>query len=109
MARDANSELTLEAVVDGYVTPREEHFVVSTGALRELGRERERERERNRERNRSPHSTGRFEAHDPNSLARMISNARKDRFGKKIGIRDRICCYQWTWFTMVSGRSSYVA
>lgn len=101
MARDANSELTLEAAVDGYVTPREEHFVVSTGALRELGRDRER--------NRSPHSTGRFEAHDPNSLARMISNARKDRFGKKIGIRDRICCYQWTWFTMVSGRSSYVA
>ncbi|KAK7753842.1 hypothetical protein SLS62_004208 [Diatrype stigma] len=104
MVRDANSELTLEAVMDGYVTPREEHFVVSTGALRELGRERERERERERDRDRdrdkSPHSTGRFEAHDPNSLARMISNARKSRFGKKIGIRDRICCYQWTWFTM---------
>ncbi|KAI1330766.1 voltage-dependent anion channel-domain-containing protein [Xylariaceae sp. FL0255] len=33
------------------------------------------------------------------SLARMISLARKESRGK-IGIRDRICCYQWTWFTM---------
>ena len=86
MTRDANSELTLEAVVDGYVTPREEHFV-ATGPFR--GREK------------SIRNDG-FEAHDPNSLARMISNARKSRFGKKIGIRYRICCYQWTWFTMVS-------
>ncbi|KAI0095614.1 voltage-dependent anion channel-domain-containing protein [Daldinia grandis] len=37
------------------------------------------------------------------SLARMISNARKSRGGKKIGIRDRICCHQWTWFTMATG------
>ncbi|KAI2610741.1 voltage-dependent anion channel [Hypoxylon fragiforme] len=30
----------------------------------------------------------------------MISNARKSKMGGKIGIRDRICCHQWTWFTM---------
>ncbi|KAI5925461.1 voltage-dependent anion channel [Camillea tinctor] len=38
----------------------------------------------------------------------MISNARKDRHGSKIGIRDRICCYQWTWFTMATGGISNV-
>ncbi|KAI1337261.1 voltage-dependent anion channel-domain-containing protein [Xylariaceae sp. FL0016] len=37
---------------------------------------------------------------NPESLARMISNARKDKCGGKVGIRDRICCFQWTWFTM---------
>ncbi|KAI8959564.1 voltage-dependent anion channel [Daldinia sp. FL1419] len=40
---------------------------------------------------------------DADSLARMISNARKSNNNKKIGLRDRICCYQWTWFTMATG------
>ncbi|KAI1798976.1 voltage-dependent anion channel-domain-containing protein [Daldinia bambusicola] len=40
---------------------------------------------------------------NPDSLARMISNARKSKGSKKVGIRDRICCHQWTWFTMATG------
>ncbi len=90
MTRDVNSGAILEAVADGgYVTPREEEHFASRGTLRR-GREA------------SIRQNGHLEAHDPESLARMISNARKDRPGKKIGIRDRVCCYQWTWFTMVS-------
>ncbi|KAI1813092.1 voltage-dependent anion channel-domain-containing protein [Poronia punctata] len=35
------------------------------------------------------------------SLARIISAARHSIGTRgKIGIRDRICCFQWTWFTM---------
>ncbi|KAI3323687.1 voltage-dependent anion channel-domain-containing protein [Xylariaceae sp. AK1471] len=35
------------------------------------------------------------------SLAEMVSRARKDSIVRgKVGIRDRICCFQWTWFTM---------
>ncbi|KAI0517265.1 voltage-dependent anion channel-domain-containing protein [Xylaria bambusicola] len=35
------------------------------------------------------------------TMAQMISLARiESRRRGKIGIRDRICCYQWTWFTM---------
>ncbi|KAI0389720.1 voltage-dependent anion channel-domain-containing protein [Xylariaceae sp. FL0594] len=38
---------------------------------------------------------------DPDSLGRIISAARQDAEPRgKIGIRDRICCFQWTWFTM---------
>ncbi|KAI1426321.1 voltage-dependent anion channel-domain-containing protein [Xylaria sp. FL1777] len=50
------------------------------------------------------HSTNPFQdapQYNDESLARIISIARKEtmRHGK-IGIRDRICCFQWTWFTM---------
>ncbi|KAH9896262.1 voltage-dependent anion channel-domain-containing protein [Xylariomycetidae sp. FL2044] len=55
-------------------------------------------RARQREKGAAPYSFP--DTPNPESLARMISNARKDRHGQKIGIRDRICCYQWTWFTM---------
>ncbi|KAH7040221.1 voltage-dependent anion channel-domain-containing protein [Microdochium trichocladiopsis] len=34
------------------------------------------------------------------SLARMLSHAYKHKPGSKVSLRDRICCYQWTWFTM---------
>ena len=61
-----------------------------------------------REREKSSHSGQLFfEAHDPESLTRMVSNARKHKAGR-IGFRDRICCYQWTWFTMVSRWLLYV-
>jgi len=36
------------------------------------------------------------------SLARIVSAARQGTTPRgRIGIRDRICCFQWTWFTMV--------
>ncbi|ORY64207.1 uncharacterized protein BCR38DRAFT_457966 [Pseudomassariella vexata] len=40
----------------------------------------------------------------------MIAEARKDlrRYGKNVGLRDRICCYQWTRFTMATGGISNV-
>ncbi|RYO81793.1 hypothetical protein DL766_004654 [Monosporascus sp. MC13-8B] len=89
-----SSERAHEPYENGYVTPREEHFESGGGFARPTNRGRDRSHTD------SVSGNGFFQAHDPDSLARMISNARKDRCGKKIGIRDRICCYQWTWFTM---------
>jgi hypothetical protein len=78
----------VEHTVNGYITPREECFMTGSTLL-EAGREIERRA---------------FNALHPSpnadSLAKMISQVRKDRHGKKVGLRDRICCYQWTWFTM---------
>ncbi|RYP65017.1 hypothetical protein DL771_008514 [Monosporascus sp. 5C6A] len=94
MPRPVSLERAPEASENGYMTPREEHFEAGGGVVRPTNRGRARNHAD------SISANGFFQAHDPESLARMISNARKDRYGKKIGIRDRICCYQWTWFTM---------
>jgi hypothetical protein len=40
------------------------------------------------------------------SLAKMIADARRGSYSGKVGIRDRISCYQWTWFTMTMVRPS---
>ncbi|RYP92327.1 hypothetical protein DL770_001529 [Monosporascus sp. CRB-9-2] len=89
-----SSERAHEPSENGYMTPREEHFEAGGGVARPTNRGRDKSHTD------SISANGFFQAHDPESLARMISNARKNRYGKKIGIRDRICCYQWTWFTM---------
>ncbi|KAH6656680.1 voltage-dependent anion channel-domain-containing protein [Truncatella angustata] len=74
---------------NGYVTPREEQYTagVSPGESS------------------SPQGKRAFAAQQqqhPNaeSLARMIAAARRPSYAGKVGIRDRISCYQWTWFTM---------
>lgn len=94
MPRAVSSERAHEPSENGYMTPREEHFEPGGGIARPTNRGRDKSHTD------SMSANGFFQAHDPESLARMISNARKTRYGKKIGIRDRICCYQWTWFTM---------
>jgi hypothetical protein len=33
------------------------------------------------------------------SLNDMVTKASR-MLGRRVSIRDRICCYQWTWFTM---------
>lgn len=40
-------------------------------------------------------------ANTGSSLNNMLSGAEKSRPGAKVSIKDRIACYQWTWFTMV--------
>lgn len=42
-----------------------------------------------------------LQANGSSSLNDMLSGAEKRRPGAKVGIKDRIACYQWTWFTMV--------
>ena len=46
------------------------------------------------------------QAPNPASLARMLSNAQKPGHSTKVSLRDRICCHQWNWFTMVKHLSS---
>lgn len=91
------SPADLEAAATGYITPNEEchgtEFPFTTArdgsrpglADRRLG--------------------GTICYHGPppgESLARMLSNAHKRKPGSVITLKDRVCCYQWTWFTMVS-------
>lgn len=72
----------------GYMTPREDHFMTGASPVESA----------------PPHEKRVFEARQqhPNadSLARMIADARRASYLGKVSIRDRICCYQWTWFTM---------
>ncbi|KAI0133302.1 voltage-dependent anion channel-domain-containing protein [Hypoxylon sp. NC0597] len=93
MSRALTTQSDVEVALNGYVTPGEDYFnrgAVSPG-LSISNREQ-------REKRPSPIP---FRGPNAESLARMISNARKPGRGrKKIGIRDRICCHQWTWFTM---------
>ena len=37
---------------------------------------------------------------NPSSLNGMMTKAEISMSYRKIGLRDRIACYQWTWFTM---------
>lgn len=38
---------------------------------------------------------------NPSSLDDMVEKANKPPSKAKVGLRDRIACYQWTYFTMV--------
>ncbi|KAI1088719.1 voltage-dependent anion channel-domain-containing protein [Rostrohypoxylon terebratum] len=90
MSRALTNQVDVEAALNGYVTPTEDYFNRSgSPALSVSHREKRR-----------PSPTPLFGQPNPESLARMISNARKHKGAKNIGIRDRICCHQWTWFTM---------
>ncbi|XDG03643.1 hypothetical protein ABKA04_003258 [Annulohypoxylon sp. FPYF3050] len=90
MSRAITSQVDVEAALNGYVTPTEDYFNRSGSPVLSVSH-----REKRR-----PSPTPLFGQPNPESLARMISNARKHKGAKNIGIRDRICCHQWTWFTM---------
>ncbi|KAI0972891.1 voltage-dependent anion channel-domain-containing protein [Xylaria arbuscula] len=95
MAGPSNPPTVLEITEDGYRTPPPGSLFVRgappTSPYRPPGLERN-------------HSANPFQhapQYNQDSLARMISIARMEsRRRGKIGIRDRICCFQWTWFTM---------
>ncbi|KAF3070733.1 Malic acid transport protein [Daldinia childiae] len=97
MSRVLNTQVDVEVAINGYVTPSEDYFNRGTSSpvLSLSNRDRDRDRREKR-----PPPVPLRAPPNADSLARMISNARKSRGGKKIGIRDRICCHQWTWFTM---------
>ncbi|KAI0007008.1 voltage-dependent anion channel-domain-containing protein [Xylariaceae sp. FL0662B] len=90
MSRAVTSQVDVEVAANGYVTPREDYFRSASPSPVLSNRNYEKGPQPIPLRNGPPNSE---------SLARMISNARKDKI-TKIGIRDRICCHQWTWFTM---------
>ncbi|KAI0885031.1 voltage-dependent anion channel-domain-containing protein [Annulohypoxylon maeteangense] len=91
MSRVISSQIDVEAALNGYVTPGEDYFTRGGSPVLSVS---------HRERQKRPPPIPFFPQPNPDSLARMISNARKHKGGQKIGIRDRICCHQWTWFTM---------
>ncbi|KAI3340235.1 voltage-dependent anion channel-domain-containing protein [Ustulina deusta] len=92
----SNPPTDLESTEDGYRTPPSEGAFVR-GAV-PMSQHRPRGPERHQSTNPFQHAP----QYNGESLARMISVARKESSGRrgKIGIRDRICCFQWTWFTM---------
>ncbi|KAL7623659.1 hypothetical protein AAE478_005211 [Parahypoxylon ruwenzoriense] len=85
-----STQVDVEVAINGYVTPREDNFG-NSGASSGLS---------TREQVKRPPLVPLPGPPNAESLARMISNARRAKGGKRIGIRDRICCHQWTWFTM---------
>ena len=92
----------VEQAVNGYVTPNEDHF--KRGGLLDPQR-----RQHNvsgtgfQPRNMSLDNLN-SRTPDPMSLDKAISQIRKEKRTqhKKMGIRDRIGCFTWTWFTMVT-------
>ncbi|KAI1281695.1 voltage-dependent anion channel-domain-containing protein [Xylaria sp. FL0933] len=89
------SSTDLEIAQDGYRTPPPDGLFVRGAPPAPSRRPRGPER---------LHSVNPFQhapQYNDESLARMIDLARKEsRRHGKVGLRDRICCYQWTWFTM---------
>ncbi|KAI0384761.1 voltage-dependent anion channel-domain-containing protein [Hypomontagnella monticulosa] len=92
MSRALTSQVDVEVAINGYMTPGEDYF--NRGATSPVLSVSHREHLEKRPAPVPPSGP------DAESLARMISNARKPKKGTKISIRDRICCHQWTWFTM---------
>ncbi|KAK6955979.1 hypothetical protein Daesc_003626 [Daldinia eschscholtzii] len=93
MSRVLSTQVDVEGAINGYVTPGEDYFDRGgSSPVMSLSNRDQREKR--------PPPVPLHPPPNADSLARMISNARKSRGGKKVGIRDRICCHQWTWFTM---------
>ncbi|KAK8086587.1 c4-dicarboxylate transporter [Apiospora phragmitis] len=87
MPRPLNLEI--EATANGYITPREGHHMSGDCPL-----------ESSRLHERRVLNSNHQAAPSPASLAKMLSNAQKQGHSTKVGLRDRICCHQWNWFTM---------
>ena len=55
----------------------------------------------------APRSPTHADHHDPSassnqlSLDDVVANAEKRNPNRKVGLRDRVACFQWTYFTMV--------
>ncbi|XXG96293.1 Protein phosphatase 2C 6 [Hypoxylon texense] len=94
MSRALTTQADLEVAINGYVTPGEDHFNRGGAASPVLSISNRERREK------WPPTVPLPGPLNAESLARMISGARRSRGGNKVGIRDRICCHQWTWFTM---------
>ena len=45
-------------------------------------------------------NNGSFPFSNPSSLDGMVTKAKDMKPNRKVGIRDRVSCHQWTWFTM---------
>ncbi|KAI1402001.1 voltage-dependent anion channel-domain-containing protein [Hypoxylon fuscum] len=93
MSRLLSTQVDVEVAVNGYVTPGEDYFHRPRAASPVCSVSHREQR------GKRPPPIALPGQPNADSLARMISNARKHK-GGKIGIRDRICCHQWTWFTM---------
>ncbi|KAI8634337.1 voltage-dependent anion channel-domain-containing protein [Xylariaceae sp. FL1651] len=98
MPRTSASHADLEVAENGYTTPKEDFFTrrsLSPAMWHHHHRTHGRVED-------SPAQlqNGSSQPYTAESLARMISIARRDVCHGKIGIRERICCFQWTWFTM---------
>ncbi|KAK7948665.1 uncharacterized protein PG986_009551 [Apiospora aurea] len=87
MPRPPNLEV--EAATNGYITPHEERFVSGASPL-----------ESSRLHERRVLNSNNQAAPSPASLSKMLSNAQKQGHSTKVGLRDRIGCHQWNWFTM---------
>ncbi|KAJ1338427.1 Voltage-dependent anion channel [Microdochium nivale] len=86
---------SIEDAVSGYITPTEEHS--AEGGFPWTGttpRNASAVTERRAWQDRTQESTQSY------SLNHMVTKAQRREKGSKVGLRDRICCYQWTWFTM---------
>ncbi|KAI1266354.1 voltage-dependent anion channel-domain-containing protein [Xylariaceae sp. FL1019] len=99
MPRASASQVDIETAENGYRTPRERDFFNRRSLSPAMSHQQSRETN-----TLDPFSDATNDARNqefgPGSLARMISVARKETArGGKIGLRDRICCFQWTYFT----------
>ncbi|CAJ2511965.1 Uu.00g075900.m01.CDS01 [Anthostomella pinea] len=100
MPRAVSSQVDLDVAENGYMTPREDFFTRRTQSPNNRVKGHSQDHEENPSNPFQDASVTRPNQPNAESLARMISNARKEKRGSKIGLRDRICCFQWTWFTM---------
>ncbi|KAI4862410.1 voltage-dependent anion channel-domain-containing protein [Hypoxylon rubiginosum] len=94
MSRALTTQVDIEVAINGYVTPGEDHFGRGGAASPVTSISNRDQREK------WPPVVPLPSPPNAESLARMISGARRSKGGSKVGIRDRICCHQWTWFTM---------
>ncbi|KAI0180692.1 voltage-dependent anion channel-domain-containing protein [Hypoxylon sp. FL1284] len=93
MSRALTTQADIESAINGYATPGEDHFTRGGAAspIRSISFREQREK--------WSANTSLPAPLNAESLAKMLDRATKSK-GGKVGIRDRICCHQWTWFTM---------